>query len=207
VPQASCKASLQERLEILPADDLVADAVVCSTHAICIESPPERVWPWLVRMGAGPAASSGDDEVDDGGAPTPERIVPTLLRLAPGDVLPALPGAGEGFVVADVDAPRRLVLVWPGPGDRRIASWAFVLRSSPHGDGTRLLVRTRLSREALRAGRSGAGGPRAFVERIYRALPHVPIPILRAMAALGHGFMQTRQLRGIKHRAESSSGA
>jgi hypothetical protein len=78
-----------------------------------------------------------------------------------------------------------------------------MLRGSPRGDGTRLLVRARLSREALRSAPGASGERRAFVERIYRALPHVPVPVVRAMAALGHGFMQTKQLRGIKHRAES----
>ena len=62
-----------------------------------------------------------------------------------------------------------------------------------------------LPREALRPGGTGGGRPRAFVERIYRALPHVPLPIVRAMAAVGHGFMQSAQLRGIKHRAEAHS--
>ena len=200
---ARCTASLQERLETLPGDGLVADAVVCSTHAICIASPPERVWPWLMQMGAGRAGWYSHDWVDNGGAPSAQRIVPELQRLAPGDVLPVLPGTADGFVVSDVEAPRRLVLVWPGRGDGCTASWAFVLRGAPRGDGTRLLVRTRLSREALRSGRSGGREPRAFVERMYRALPHVPIPIVRAMAALGHGLMQTKQLRGIKERAES----
>jgi hypothetical protein len=205
VRHATCAASLQERLERLPGDELVADAVVSSTHAICIASPPERVWPWLAQMGGGRAGWYSHDWVDNGGVRSAQRIVPALQRLAPGDVLPALPGDKDGFVVADVDAPRRLVLVWPSPGDGSAASWAFLLRSSARGDGTRLLVRARLSREVLRPGWAGERKPRAFVERIYRALPHVPVPIVRAMAAAGHGFMQTAQLRGIKHRAEAHS--
>jgi hypothetical protein len=81
-----------------------------------------------------------------------------------------------------------------------------VLRRAPSDEGTRLLVRARLSREALQPSHAaGSRSPRAFVERIYRALPHVPVPIVRAMAALGHGLMQTKQLRGIKHRAEAHS--
>jgi hypothetical protein len=204
VPFASCAASLQERLEAMPGDDLVADAIVCSTHAICIRTPPERVWPWLAQMGAGRGGWYSHDRLDNGGVPSAERLVPDLQGLEPGDVLPALPGAVEGFVVAALDPPRLLVLVWPAPGGGCTASWTFVLRPALRGEGTRLLVRARLSREVLRPGAAGGSGtPRAFVERIYRALPHVPTPIVRAMATLGHGFMQTKQLRGIKHRAES----
>jgi uncharacterized protein YndB with AHSA1/START domain len=203
VPFASCAASLQERLEPMPGDDLVADAVVCATHAICVRAPPERVWPWLAQMGARRAGWYSHDWIDNGGAPSAEEILPDLQRLAVGDVLAGTPVSADGFLVVHVAPPRRLVLVWPAPDGGCNASWAFVLRASPQGDGTRLLVRARLSRRVLQAPAASPRRALAFVERIYRALPHVPEPIVRAMAALGHGFMQTKQLRGIKHRAEA----
>jgi hypothetical protein len=203
MPFASCAASLQERLVAMPGDELVRDPVVSSTHAVCVAAPPGRVWPWLAQMGAGRAGWYSHDWIDNGGARSADVVVPELQQIRRGDVLPALPGAPDGFVVADVEAPHRLVLVWPAP-DGCTASWAFVLRTAPRADRTRLLVRARLSRAALRGdSASGDRAPRALVERIYRALPHLPAPVVRAMAALGHGFMQTKQLRGIKRRAEA----
>jgi hypothetical protein len=42
-----------ERRKPLPGDDLVARPAVVTDHAIDIEAPPERVWPWLLQMGWG----------------------------------------------------------------------------------------------------------------------------------------------------------
>lgn len=203
MPFSTCAATLQERLEAMPGDGLVADAVVCSTHAICIAAPPGQVWPWLAQMGARRAGWYSVDWLDNAGRQSAEEILPELQQLRVGDVLPALPTSPDGFVVEEVDPGWRLVLVWPSPDDGCTASWSFVLRPSPGGERTRLLVRARLSRRALRPSHA-AGKPAAFVERIYRALPHLPVPVLRAMAALGHGLMQTTQLRGIKRRAEAA---
>lgn len=202
----SCTATLQERLEPLVGDDLVPDAVVCSTHAICVSAPRERVWPWLAQMGARRAGWYSVDWLDNDGRPSAEELRPELQRLRVGDVLPALPTSPDGFVVQEVEPPRKLVLVWRAPDGACLASWTFLLRASPRGDGTRLLVRARLSRLALRS-RTAAGKPAgALVERIYRVLPHLPLPLLRAMAAVGHGLMQATQLRGIKRRAEATHG-
>ncbi len=208
MPFVTCSASLQERLEAMPGDELVPDAALCATHAVCVEVSPERVWPWLAQMGAGRAGWYSHDWIDNGGVPSAERLLPDLQRLEPGDVLPGTPDSAEGFVVAQVEAPRTLVLTWPGRDGEPGVSWAFVLRSPPEGGRTRLLVRARLSRAFLRPSSAApAGKPRAFVERIYRSLPHMPLPVVRAMAALGHGLMESRQLRGIKRRAEGARGA
>lgn len=204
----TCAATLQERLEAMPGDGLVPDAVVCSTHAICVAAPPDRVWPWLAQMGARRAGWYSHDWIDHGGVPSAEEILPELQQLRVGDVIASTPVSTDGsFVVAEVQPPHRLVLVWPSPDDGCNASWTFVLRPSPIGDRTRLLVRARLSRRALQAAPAPPRKPLALVERIYRALPHLPTPVVRAMAAVGHGFMQTKQLRGIQRRAEAGASA
>ncbi|HEX9050171.1 MAG TPA: hypothetical protein VF841_06510 [Anaeromyxobacter sp.] len=198
---ASCAATLNERLEPLPGDAVVADAVLCATHAVCIDAPPHQVWPWLAQMGTGRAGWYSHDWIA-GAAPSADVLLPGVRELVPGDVLPGTPDGTAGFVVASVDPPRELVLEWPGrEGGGPIASWSFVLRAAPDRLRTRLLVRARLSRAALRE-RTPAGAVRTIAERIYRATPYLPAPVLRAMASLGHDFMQTRQLRGIKRRAE-----
>ncbi len=198
----SCAATLNERLEPLPGDGLVPDAVLCATHAVCIEAPPHRVWPWLAQMGTGRAGWYSHDWIA-GEAPSADALLPGVKELAVGDVLPGTPDGTPGFVVASVAPPRELVLVWPGRnGGAPTASWSFVLRAPPDGRRTRLHVRARLSRAVLRE-RAPAGAVRTIAERIYRAIPYVPAPVLRAMASLGHDFMQTSQLRGLKHRAEA----
>ncbi len=199
---ASCAATLNERLEPLPGDALVPDAALCATHAICIDAAADDVWPWLAQVGAGRAGWYSHDWIDNPGARSAERLLPGVKPLAPGDVLPVAPGGAEGFVVVSVDAPRALVLAWRGAGgDAAVASWAFLLRGAVEGNRTRLLVRARVSRAALRPA-AAAGRPRDLAERVLRALPHLPAPLLRAMASLGHDFMERKQLRGIKWRAE-----
>lgn len=204
MPFASCAATLHERLEPMPGDDLVPDAVSCSTHAICIAAAPELVWPWLAQMGAG-RAGWPHDRIDDAGPPVAERLGPDPGDPGVGDLLPGSPRDADGFVVARVDPPRELVLVWPSREDGCTASWAFVLRSARGRAETRLLVRARLSRAVLRPAAERSGKPRTFIERVQRALPHVPVPVVRAMAALGNRFLQARQLRGIKRRVEAAA--
>jgi hypothetical protein len=197
---ARCAATLNERLDPMPGDALVADAVLCATHAVCIDAAPGRVWPWLAQMGGGRGGWYSHDWVD--GARSADRLLEGVKPLAVGDVLRGAPGGAVGFVVSAVEPPHELVLTWPSPaGDGAVASWAFVLRAPPQADRTRLLVRARLSRRVL-AQREPTATVASLAERIYRAVPNVPASVLRAMASLGHDFMETGQLRGIKRRAE-----
>lgn len=201
-----CAATLNERLDPLPGDDLVPDAVLCATHAICIEAPPDHVWPWIEQMGAGRGGWYSHDWVDGGAERSADRLIPGVKDLSVGDVIPGTPDGTPGFVVSHVKAPRELVLLWPDrDSEAAIATWAFFLRAPPAGDRTRLLVRARLSRAALRPARS-EGAARTLAERIYRAVPYLPGPVLRAMASIGHDFMERGQLRGIKRRAEAPAG-
>jgi hypothetical protein len=36
----------------LPGDRVVGNATFVATRALTIEAPPERVWPWILKMGA-----------------------------------------------------------------------------------------------------------------------------------------------------------
>lgn len=46
---ATCFATTLEKLSPLPVDALVPEPIFPSTHAITIDAPPERVWPWIGR--------------------------------------------------------------------------------------------------------------------------------------------------------------
>jgi len=49
----------------LPGDDLVPAPMVQTTHAVTINAPPQRVWPWLVQTGQGRAGFYSDSRFWD----------------------------------------------------------------------------------------------------------------------------------------------
>jgi hypothetical protein len=166
---------------VWPGDELLPDAAVVSTHTVRIDAPPGAVWPWLVQMGYGRAGWYAIDRLErllgageflTGGSAT--RIIPELQELTAGDRVPM--SRTLHLVVAQLEAPRALVLVLPaGP---LAWVWAFVL--IPDGGGTRLTVRTRT------AARTGWMRPM--------------VPALDA----GHLVMQAVQLRRLRRRVESA---
>jgi hypothetical protein len=97
---------------------MVPDAIFTSTHAITIDAPPPQVWPWIAQMGGGRAGWYSWDAIDNGGRPSATSIVPALQTLIPGDIMPAVPGAEDAFVVAAVDAPRPLLIGFAATGHR-----------------------------------------------------------------------------------------
>jgi hypothetical protein len=198
------RASRAERRRALPGDSVVRDPMFTTTQAVTIGAPPERVWPWLAQMGAGRAGWYSWDRIDNGSHPSANSIVPVYQRIAPGDLMPAIPGALDAFVIAAVDPPRDLILTVPAPGAGSRVSWEFFLEPLDH-DHTRLIVRGRVSRHWLQGVQdhsTSPGGP-IFIERVYRMLARLPRPLLVAAGGFGHRLMQNRQLRGIKHRAEA----
>lgn len=69
-------------------------------------------------MGGGRAGWYSWDAIDNGGRPSATSIVPALQTLIPGDIMPAVPGAEDAFVVAAVDAPRPLLIGFAAIGHR-----------------------------------------------------------------------------------------
>ena len=143
---ASVRPTLQERQRSLPGDTLVADAAGAVMHAVTIAAPPERVWPWLVQMGSGRAGWYSYDWVDNDGHPSAATIVPELQNIAPGDVMPSLPGARDSFIIAAVQPQRDLILTVPAAGGGLLVSWEFFLEPLAR-HRTRLLVRGRVGRQ------------------------------------------------------------
>jgi proline iminopeptidase len=84
-------------------------------------------------MGAGRAGWYSWDAIDNGGAPSRTRIVPELQSIARGDILPAVPGAHDAFVVTAVDPPRDLVLTVPDGRGGNTVGWEHVLERLPGG--------------------------------------------------------------------------
>jgi hypothetical protein len=201
---ATCIPTSLEKRGPLPGDAFVPEPIFVSTHAITIDAPPERVWPWIAQMGAGRAGWYSWDAIDNGGAPSRTRIVPELQSIARGDIMPAVPGAKDAFIVAAVDPPRDLVLtVSDGHGGNAVG-WEHVLDPLP-GGRTRLIVRGRASSQwVAHASATPPTDQRFFIERAYAALAMLPRPLLIAFATLGHRIMEARHLRGIQRRSTAA---
>ncbi len=157
-------------------------------------------------MGGSRAGWYSWDLIDNGGTTSARRGVPELQTPVRGDVMPAVPGAKDAFVVAAVDPPRDLVLTVPDGHGGTAVAWEHYLEPLVHGR-TRLIVRGRASSHWLDLARAKppAGHRRIFIERAYAALARLPRPMLIAFAALGHRVMEARHLRGIQRRSTAAS--
>ncbi len=196
----SIGATAEERRRALPGDALLKEAIGTWTHGVTIAAPPQTVWPWLAQMGAGRAGWYSWDFLDNGGRSSANEIVPEWQGIAAGDVLPAVPGATDAFVVERVEAGRDIVLTVPHERGGLRATWEFVLEPLP-GERTRLLVRGRVGSQWLEG---VATRPRVPVEYAYRVVSRMPRRLMLAAAGAGHRVMEARQLRGIRRRAEAS---
>ena len=203
---ATCLATSVEKRRPLAVDRIVPDAIFTSTHAITINAPCEQVWPWIAQLGAGRAGWYSWDVIDNGGTRSATNVEPGLQTVRRGDIMPAIPGATDAFVVAAVDPPRDLVLTVPDGHGGNTVAWEHFL-DPREGGRTRLIVRGRASSGWLdrTRGKPPAGHQRIFIERAYAALAMLPRPMLIAFAALGHRIMEARHLRGIRSRSTAAS--
>lgn len=158
-------ASDEETRRSMPGDDLVPHPDVETTHAVTINAPPNRVWPWLVQMGYGRAGWYTDAwwyrQVDRYlwrvHTLRTRAIISELQRLAVGDVVPDGPPGTAFFTVTTCEPNHALALystthatVWlpvalrdnPRLGLHGALSWAFELRDI-EPSRTRLILRSR----------------------------------------------------------------
>jgi hypothetical protein len=203
---ATCVPTVLDKRRSLRGDAMIANPIFTSTHAITINAPPEQVWPWIAQMGGGRAGRYSWDAIDNGGRPSSTSIVPALQTVIPGDIMAAVPGAQDAFVVATVDPPRDLMLTVPDGHGGHAVVWEHVLEPLD-GGRTRLIVRGRASSHWLDLARRKppAGHRCIFIERAYAVLARLPHPLLVAFAAIGHRIMEARHLRGIQRRTTATS--
>ncbi len=190
-------ATKAERRRSLRGDELIADPMAVTTHAITIDATPERIWPWLVQMGWHRGAWYTAEWVDrllfPPNLPSADQILPEFQRLAVGDHIPDGPPEAQcDFIVAELEPNRHLVLhsadhLPPGWKERFGAwidwTWAFILDDLGNGR-TRFIFRSR-----VRAGPT-------WVAAVYM------------MAIIPADFVMSRQmLRGVKMRVERTAPA
>ena len=150
-------SSAAERAMKLPGDDIVADPQVTTDHAVTIDAPADRVWPWLVQMGWHRAGWYTARWVDrllfPANWPSANRIIPELQECHVGDFIPDGPPETEcGLIVEQLEPGRALVLHstshLPASWRReapRVARLVVDVRAVPVDDGrrTRFIFRSR----------------------------------------------------------------
>jgi len=165
-----------ERAWQIDGDDILPDARTQFTHTTTIAAPPGDVWPWLVQMGCQRGGWYSWDVLDNGGTRSADHIIPELQHLAVGDILPYRPEGSDGFRVVRLEPERALVLESETPDF--VGTWAFVLQPIATNQ-TRLVVRYRA----------------AYPPSAKMALR---VPVMEQI----HGFMERKQLKTLKRRAE-----
>ena len=192
-----------ERTSTLPGDSIIALPVAVWTRGITINASQSTVWPWIAQLGADRAGWYSFDFIDNGGNPSSKTILPEFQEVETGQIFPALPGADDAFVVAEVEHGKSLVLIVPDPKNKIIMSWAFVLEYFD-SERTRLILRARISDLWRKMAKDAVSGDDIqLIHRIYGLLARLPSPIMIGVAGFGHGIMERRMLKGIKRRSES----
>jgi len=146
----------EERARFLPGDELVEHPAILSNHAITIDAPPEKIWPWLIQMGWHRGGFYTYRWVDrllfHDNDPSAERILDEYQDLKVGDHVPdGRPETGCYYVVEILEPNKMMVLrSWThlppqlrdNPRYRIEWTWAFYLDQVGE-DETRLMFRMR----------------------------------------------------------------
>jgi hypothetical protein len=167
----------------LPGDDLVPVPTWAYNHAITIDAPRSKIWPWVAQLGQGRGGFYSFEKLENlvgCDIHNVTEIRPELQQLRVGETI-RVHGKGFGPPVAIIEPGHALVLGGPPEPGRSSATWAFYLFDGPRGT-TRLLER----------GRHVVG--KGIVEKLGFG-PYLIDPI---------GFVMSRKmLRTIKRLAES----
>jgi hypothetical protein len=214
-----CRATPEEACRTLPGDEVIPHPIMSQTHAITIDVPPDQVWPWLVQMGCARAGWYSYDLLDNGGRQSATTINPAWQHLAIGEVMSAVPGARDAFVVMDFTPGNMLLLGVPmvtTVGDARESAPAsaptsyprtmvYVLEETP-AHQTRLITRGRGGDvpplPSPKAGKPFLARFAAPSELVVTIIMKLPGPVMAFLYRLVHFIMDRRHLVGIKQRAE-----
>jgi hypothetical protein len=175
--QMTWGATTEEIDRVMPGDELLINPEFNATRVVEIEAPPEEVWPWLIQMGYGRGGLYSFGNLDNGGVPSADRIIPELQDLEVGDlILPTL-------MVVEMEPKSSMLWVFQeGAGSWENATWAWGLYLTDNGH-TRLVSRLRQE---------------YFFDSPQEVLHWIIIDPLEI-------FLMRTTLLGIKHRVENYS--
>lgn len=135
----------EERVARYPGDDLVENPAKIINHAVTINAPAAKIYPWIVQIGADKAGMYSYTWLENlvgCKMAKDETIKPEWQNLKEGDLMLMCAGdfAPPPYIVARV-VPDQAVVFGHKENDRWVELWAFVL--VPQSDGsTRLVTRT-----------------------------------------------------------------
>jgi hypothetical protein len=147
-------STAEERTRPLPGEDLVAGPTDAVTLAVGVDAPADKVWRWLVQIGADRGGWYSYDRLENLfglGIHSADEIRPELQDLAVGDRVMMIRrgwmGLADGFglPIAVLDPPRALVLREDPAETPWDAVWTFAIEADG-ADRCRLLSRTRTHR-------------------------------------------------------------
>ncbi len=118
----------------LPGDDLVKEMNTDATHAITINKPAAKIWPWIIQIGAGRGGFYSYDFLENlvgCNLKSVNRIVPEWQKVKQGDTIYLHP-----------KAPLPVAVLMPEKSFVLGAVWGFHLMPIDK-NFTRLLVRAR----------------------------------------------------------------
>jgi hypothetical protein len=171
--QLTWGATREEVAAPMLGDEVVRGPHFVATRAVSIKAPPTAVWPWIAQLGSKRAGFYSIDLLDNGDAPSAERILPQFQQVAAGDFVPMTPDQKHGMWVKDV-APGQYLLWWDKKGS---STWLWQLL--PTSEGTRLTTR--------------------LTVRYSWTLPWVIYYLLQEVGGI---VMMAKCMLGIKQRAE-----
>jgi hypothetical protein len=120
------------------------------TRAITVNTPPDRIWPWLVQWGQGRGGWYSYDWLENllgFDIHTADRIMPEFQQLAVGDPICMARGVCPSHV--SLVEPNRW-LSWQATGDDGSPTWTFTFGLFPlDGERTRLVVRESFAPDAM----------------------------------------------------------
>ncbi|HZD59242.1 MAG TPA: CPBP family glutamic-type intramembrane protease, partial [Anaerolineae bacterium] len=178
-------ATNKEITKPLPGDEILPSPKLQATHAITINAPSDKVWPWLVQIGHGRGGFYSYDWIENLvglNIHSADKILDEFQHLKVGDTVPLAP-SGFGPPVVAIEPGKYLALggtMEPKPGSYFSSSWGFSLEDLG-GNVTRLVERFRLD-----------WSPSLANELFYRSVLEP-----------GSFMMERKMLLGIKKRAES----
>ena len=182
--QMNWGATAEDVSRYMPGDELLENPEFNSTRAVEIDAPPEQIWPWIVQMGNTRAGFYGFDNLDNGGNPSADSILPEYQRMQAGDSIPGGVYKGETWYlleVREVDPCKEMLWVFINtPWKGATWSWGFYRIDD---NRTKLVSRLR----------------QIYTFDSYQQI--IPISLIDVCEVL----MMRTTLRGIKYRAERSN--